>query len=280
MHNFEKSVYIDISTFDCLKEKGQTVIEISENILKNFFLHYDYPTKVYIENFNFQNRNYTIKSWNKIISIIQKEEIRHLLINTVRNSDSIQPELSLSVTFDYSYNDKLYDKMVIANNISFSLKERFLNLETPKIQQKLITETFIDIFKNINAVVGFIDIGYRHATIIPNSTSFEEAHKCSFVNHSNMFRKNARGFFWGNILSEEHIYKLGGINTIREKAPCYHIKSFNFGDGRNAVYMQLSENINHYTEDELNSLGNFLKPVLPAVNSIYCNILNKSFECI
>lgn len=280
MLGWEKAVYVDVCTFDSLKEKGRMVISLIEDILKHFFLPYRSPLKIYLERFDFKSQSfeYNIKAWNKVVSMVLNGEIRHLLINYTQNEELHQPELALSITFDYSYNDALLEDTVIANNIALSINRRIFNLNIPIDVQNMLKETFINVFQDLNGVIGYINMGIPHATIAPNATSFEGLQGYYFTEYSHMFGIYARGYFWGNVLTEKHIEKLGGISVIKEKAPCCIVNDFVFGDGRKAVYLQLSEDINLYTDEQLKHLRDFFKSVLPEKNMEYMNQADPSGE--
>lgn len=273
MLKWEKAVYVDICTFDSLKDKGNMMITLIGDILKHFILPYGMPINIFLESYDFeyQSFKYNIKMWNKIISMVLNGEVRHLLINCSQSEEILQPELALSITFDHSYNDELYEGTVVANNLAFSMNRRVFNLNIPLDVQNMLKETFINVFKELNGVVGYINMGLPHATLAPNATSFEGLQGYYFTEYSHMFGNNARGYFWGNILTEKHIERLGGIGVIKEKAPCFFVDDFVLGDGRKAVYFQLTEDINLYTDEQLKNLRDFLKPILPEENMDYIN---------
>lgn len=280
MFDLKKAIYVDVCTYESLKGKGQMVISILEDILKRFILPHEYPLKICIEKFDFESKffKYNIKSWNKIASMILNEEVRHLLINDVQNEEQIQPELAVSITFDYSYNDALFEDTIIANNIAFSISQKLFNHENSRNVQNMIRETFINIFKSLNGVIGYINVGFPHATITPNSTPFEGIQGYNFTSQSQMFNKYARGYFWGNILSEKHIELLGGFSVIKEKSPCFYIEDITLGNGKKAIYLQLTEDIRLYTDEQLKSLRDFFEPILPEVNMDYINQTDPSGE--
>ncbi len=271
--DWEKAVYIDVCTFDSLRGKGQIVVSLIQDIFKSFVIPYGLPLRIYIEKFDAETGSYkySAKAWDKVVALILKGEVRHMLINYISNVELLQPEFALSITFDYSHEDKLYKNTILANNMALSLNRRLFNLHIPEDVQKMIKDVMIHAFEDLNGVIGYVNVGNPHATIAPNQTPFEGILGLDFTSQSQMFSTHARGYFWGNILTEKHIEKLGGIHAIKEKAPCYQVDDFVFGDGRKAVYLQLTEDINLYTDGQLKRLRDFLKPILPEINMRYIN---------
>ena len=70
-----------------------------------------------------------------------------------------------------------------------------------------------------------------------------------------------RGYFWGNVLSEKHIERLGGIEKIQEEAPCYLVEKLDRG-GRQRVYLQATERLGEFTEEKRMELKKYLEPLL------------------
>lgn len=280
MVEWEKAVYVDVCTFDSLRLKGWSIVSLIEDVFKCFVFSYKLNPKIYMEKFDSESWSfrYNIKNWDRVVAMILKGEVRHMLVNYCRNEEVLQPEFALSITFDYSYQDELYKDTILANNIALSLNRRLFNLNISRDAQDTIKDIFIKTFKELNGVVGYINLGIPHATIAPNQTTFERLQGMEFTSHSQMFGTYARGYFWGNVLSEKHIESLGGIEIIKEKAPCCTVDDFTFGNSRRAVYLQLTEDINSYTDDQLRRLRDFLKPILPEINMSYINESDPSGE--
>lgn len=76
-------------------------------------------------------------------------------------------------------------------------------------------------------------------------------------------RRWLRGYYWGNILSGEHIRALGGLERVLDDAPCAVKRDLTAGENH-MVYLQLTEDLDHFDDDELRALRDFLAPVLPS----------------
>lgn len=267
MPNFEKSVYIDVCTFDSLRNKSQQIINLVNKILGIFVTRYNMDISILIKKYDgrFKKMQYNLRNWDKLTNMIYNNEIRHLLLSYILYEELNQPEFALSITFDYAYKDELYKNKILANNMSLSLNLRLFEENIPNDVQVEIKSIFLSAFKALNGVVGYVNVGFPHATITPNSTIYEGIQGYSFTSFSIEFDCKARGYFWGNILTEKHIEKLGGIGSIKNKAPCYNIEEIKFGN-RSAVYLQLTPNINNYTDEQLVQLRDYIKPILHVSN--------------
>ena len=112
-----------------------------------------------------------------------------------------------------------------------------------------------------------LDATYAHLTLEPNAASglddtpYEEWIRTP-IDHYRELRRYARGYFWGNILSGEHIEQLGGVERIKTEAPCVMVKSIGTPE-RPLLYLQLTEDINDFSDEKLKELREFLKPILP-----------------
>jgi hypothetical protein len=70
------------------------------------------------------------------------------------------------------------------------------------------------------------------------------------------------GAYWGNVISEQHIDRLGGWSAV-ETAPCTRIEDLSDGS-RKLAYLQVSDDVFEMTEEDLTRLADFLAPVLPS----------------
>ena len=79
-------------------------------------------------------------------------------------------------------------------------------------------------------------------------------------------RELARGYFWGNFLSEQHIDRLGGMERIRRDAPSFLVEELSLGHDA-LIYLQATERPDASNE-ALETLGEFLKPILPTQKTV------------
>jgi hypothetical protein len=77
-------------------------------------------------------------------------------------------------------------------------------------------------------------------------------------------REFARGYYWGNFLGAEQVQRLGGFEQLRG-APVHVVERV--CRDPDIVYLQLSEDLRTYSDDELRALRDFLRPVLRPVTN-------------
>ena len=75
------------------------------------------------------------------------------------------------------------------------------------------------------------------------------------------FRDRVRGYYWGNVLSARHVARLGGLERVLSEAPCFEVVDLD-GAGE-LVYLQISAELDNYSDDQLRALRDFFAPVLP-----------------
>jgi hypothetical protein len=259
------NLYIDISTFDSLKNKGKIIVSIINWILDGALFPLNFELKVLLEKFNERFLSYKLnkKNWMKICDMLISGEVRHIMIS-YKVGEFIQPYFSISCTTDLAYEDALYVGRKIANNFAVSINLGLFNGKIPSITQSNIIKFYMDTFKILNGIVGYINITSGHASLYPNPSEYE----CSLRHGSTdylaeSFDQRCRGFHWSNILTEGHINKLGGIELIKEKSPCFLNEEFTMDNGSKALFMQLTEDINSVSEQEFIRLKEYLEPILP-----------------
>lgn len=266
-NDWQPALYADICTFENLRPRKREAMEFIESIFEAFVKpNRLLPLNTYAICFNGKMLNFTynIKNASKLADKIESEEIRHLLINHVLDiEDILQPELAIGITFDYAHGDHLYEGKTLANNMAFSLNQRIWNGVIPPEAQKTCKDIFIDTFQKANGAVGYIHLGLPHVTIAPNETRFEENLGLNFTGSSSQFATRVRGAFWGSMLSAKHIELFGGLESILQNAPCHCVEPVLCENGSQAVYLQLTDNIHSCTEEQLQSMHDFLRPLLP-----------------
>jgi hypothetical protein len=75
-------------------------------------------------------------------------------------------------------------------------------------------------------------------------------------------RTKLRGYYWGNVLSAEHLRILGGFDSVRQDAPCALVDDLSAGRGERA-YLQLTSNFDEVSKQQLRDLRDYLLPLLP-----------------
>ena|GEM_PF-3119296 len=147
-----------------------------------------------------------------------------------------------------------------ANGVELSIGRDLIGEKIDFFQERLL-EITLDAFKSLKAVSGYITIDNIQAGT-RSASPFEQSLNMNYQDASWNFRNKFRGAYWGNILSTEHIKKLGGLEKLKLNAPAYRIAEMGQEES-NAVFMQLSPSLDMVSPYQLNELQRYLKPVLP-----------------
>lgn len=175
--------------------------------------------------------------------IIWKEKLR----GTLRN-----PRVG-GVAIDWS------EKEEIATQLEFvmNLKEMLGGEEISSSIQGQVVELALQTFVEVKGIVGYITVDYLMVSAYGTMSPYERAVGLSYPWAAREFRSKVRGYYWGNLVSKEHIDLLGG-EEILSKAPVYLVKKL-----ENGYYLQLTEDINDIDRERLAQLKGFLGPLLP-----------------
>ncbi len=134
--------------------------------------------------------------------------------------------------------------------------------------QDILLAAMSDLFTDLHPVYGFINL-YEHSIglrSLPEQTDREiEFHLVGFYDDAMLSRPEAvtryiRGTFWANFLTAEHIEKLGGIEAVLTKAPCFKVERI----GAEAVLLQATPSLVDLRPEHLAPLTAYLAPVLPS----------------
>ena len=123
--------------------------------------------------------------------------------------------------------------------------------------QNLLVNCLFEVCRNIDVVAGFITHDLHWPGLVV--TAHERHIGFPGLVHTADYKDHFRGYFWGNLLSENHIRALGGIENIVRNAPCYQVKEV---DGSRNVYLQLTESILDFSDEKLSQLKDYFKPIL------------------
>jgi hypothetical protein len=110
----------------------------------------------------------------------------------------------------------------------------------------------------LRATTGYITIDY-----IAGASPYEHMLGRDWLDGVAESRRFLRGFYWGNMLSAEHIAALGGVERVLAEAPCAFAEDLSTPEDE-AVYLQLTPTINVVPDEALLALERYLRPVLPA----------------
>jgi hypothetical protein len=124
-----------------------------------------------------------------------------------------------------------------------------------------VSSAFVSIIEtlanSISSAGGFITIDCMRE--LRAFSAHERYVGLTYMSASRQFDKYFRGYSWGNFLSKKHVELLGGINLIEKEAPVYLVKRLQDG----GAFLQLTEDINNVSNDDLRKLKRFFQPILP-----------------
>jgi hypothetical protein len=132
------------------------------------------------------------------------------------------------------------------------------NLFAALANKKEVFDFFLWACVELEAVHGYIDISEfvesseQEYLFGFNRLYFDE----SLLIYCDQF---VRGWFWGNVLSEQHIQKLGGMERIIAEAPFEIIKPLQTSDGHELVYLQLTDDVLSQTEVDKQKSFDYLR---------------------
>lgn len=268
----DKYIYLDVSTFDNLVIKGKVLIQLFETIIKDYISIFQRSLIIQVIKTNGREKivSFDQKNWDSVKKLFVKGEVRHLMISnydqSIENITFSTSPILLRVSCGYALEHSDFGlNRRVADNLAFSISERLFPGKIPSNIQDAWVKLFKNVFKTINGSVGFLTLDYPKAVLIPQQSPLEFLLGLNFINNSHNYDRIVQGYFWGNMISELHIEALGGIQSIKETSPCYLVEEFQFDD-RKAVYLQLTDNINEFFDNQLLSLKKSLLPILPAEN--------------
>lgn len=268
----DKYIYLDVSTFDNLILKGEILIRLFEAILKDYILIFQRPLIIQVIKTNGREKimPFDQKNWDSTKKLLVKGEVRHLMISnydqSIENITFSTSPILLRVSCGYELEHTDFgSKRRIADNLAFSISERLFPGKTPSDIQDSWVKLFKNIFKTIKGSVGYLTLDYPKALVIPQPSPLELLLGLNFINNSHNYNRIVQGYFWGNMISEGHIESLRGIHSLKETSPCHLVEEFEFDD-RKAIYLQLTDDINEFSDNQLRSLKKSLLPILPVEN--------------
>lgn len=144
------------------------------------------------------------------------------------------------------------------SSLEFSVKLSAIGRNVPtKLQESLVNwckSSFIE----LNSSVGYITVDWVSANVYGSESPYERVIGLSYPWAARGFRQKARGYYWGNLLSSNHMLLLGK-DTVANQAPVAKIEALE-GEG---YYFQLSGDINLIDPARLRKLKVFFAEILP-----------------
>ena len=201
------------------------------------------------------------KYWDKVKKFFVEGKLDRIQIWSNLNKEQIYgPRILISVNIA----DKIYEKRKFnISSIEFSVHKGFYAHE---IIPQYISDTFIELIEGLSIraknLAGYITFDRTYAEMAnlgSKRSPYEVYLTKDFSCRAPLLHKFYRGYYWGNFLSKEHVELLGGIDYVLGQAPVFQVKALSDG----GAYLQLTEDINDFSDESLRNLKEFLTPILP-----------------
>ncbi len=260
---YGKHIYGCISTYNSLLDKGTVIIELVEEFIDKVVKPINKGLKYEI-NLNGKKYNYEYSNWEKTKILINEGKVEKL--SFVHFDKKMIDAKIKGIDCPEAYTSPDLINLNILSNIENPKRASLIEFSINKWTcvkddsqhvcleyQKLIEM----VLANIDCVGGFItlDCMGSYCSFSPH----ERYVGLTYLRASEKFDKYFRGYSWGNYLSKNHVKLLGGIEKIKKEAPVYLVKPLS----DNGAYLQLTENVDDVSDEDLRKLKRYFQPVLP-----------------
>ncbi|TYQ15478.1 UNVERIFIED_CONTAM: hypothetical protein Cloal_1936 [Acetivibrio alkalicellulosi] len=260
------SIYGCISTYDSFVGKGQVIIDVIEEFADKIVNPLNKDLIYNLKGKSIKHREYKYDSddWNSTKLLLLNDRVQKIYMMHIdkdinqaigNNPDSELARMSPNFIGLNFHTDP--EKPEQASLLEFNVTILLYKGCVPEY----VTNTFVRIIEEltskINSVGGFITIDSM--PIYEAFSAHERYIALNYTYASRQFDRYFRGYSWGNFLSYRHVELLGGIEYIEKEAPVYLVKRLPYG----GAFLQLTENINNVSDDDLRKLKKFFLPILP-----------------
>lgn len=267
---------MNVTTYDTLNNRGEQIVFLLKNLFAQFHTYTMQELSFEIEKMNRRSLQlkYNEKNIKKIYALLLKGELQEFSSYedcegyddpdpyydpaSETKVEHYPPNFSLGISCNYAstYPPHFSEKFLFPNEFNFALSERLFDGKIPSTIQAAFVEFFKKTIQVLNGVTGFITYeaisgGSHMRTPFENYNRIDPSMRPGYVEH-------VKGYFWLNYLSDNHISRLGGEEYIRQHAPC-EVRELK-GHG---MILQLTEDINDYSDDRLRALREFVSPLFP-----------------
>lgn len=269
-----KAITLKITTYRELNNKGKELVSLLEDFFNYFQEHIQTNSEIDLELMN--GREKTLKLNNKNLSKIYDLFIQgkvqcleitspHYVEYPEKSSHSedeiilhVPSGFKIAVVCNLAATYPSSNKVFFPNDLCISLSEQLFEGYIPADVQRKIKLLFQNAVRLLEADTGYIT--YESKVAGPSmQSSFEDYWGVNTILHH--FSTRLHGYFWANYLSEQHIAKLSGLQSIKASAPCDIIEPVIHSD-KIGVFLQLTDDINSYSDDQLAKLRNYLWPLI------------------
>ena len=273
----KKSLRFSIITLADWRENVEKVIQLIEECkeqwkeapaikwIKTYF-HITY------ENGKLKELQYSPKKWESIREEIREGKVQSITIHKGCNEKTPKGRIILFfMSMNFIIPEEFAGTRKEENEISFYIHPCLMdNISTLAELPGLFKELFVlfdGIYGHMDYLDGMASIG---TGVVVDSVGFESLNKIDLIyQDSRKYDHLARGYYWGNILTEKHIEALGGEEAFVANVPHHILEKLPMKDGRLAYYIQLTPNVFFFEPEKYLALKDYLKPILPPENIGY-----------
>jgi hypothetical protein len=276
---YHKAIWLNVTTYESMNSKGEQLVNLIQKILNNFTTYLTRSLEINIELMNGKEKTlkFNEKNLNKVFELLLAGEIETLLIgDEVKDSGKRYADDPVEIK-DYpthfsfaiccnqaaTYPPHFSKNLLFTNDFNLSLSEQLFNNHIPLHIQQSFIELFKEAIVAINGVSGFITCESFSAGS-PASTAYENYYAINSQRPPGV-NQRARGYFWNNYLSKDHIEQLGGVEQVLSNAPCSVIELLSTPI-QQGILLQLTDDINSYSDEQLFELRKYLLNLLELAN--------------
>ncbi len=254
----ERDVYLEVAMYEDLAQYGPVLADLVELAYNQFIAHLDHPALM-MGNPRGGQRNrmfvFNEKNWAKF-----RRELLEGLLEYFHLFSWYEDEQEGSVTcgeLEILEIPRILHNLQEPRFFTCSIKPAYYKSGFNEKVQSQWVELARTAFQKLNGVNGYITVGGGNAWCSP----YEQSAGLAYQFHEIDFHRKLRGYYWGNLLSSEHIAQLGGMARVEQEAPCYLVENLSAPEER--AYLQLTADLDDVPDDALSALQKYLDPLLP-----------------
>ncbi|MFC4812921.1 hypothetical protein [Paenibacillus sp. GCM10023250] len=266
---YDKAINLNVTTYDLLASKGEQLINLFKLILDYIppLLEGEFIIRTQKKSLRYVDYDNNKKSIEKFYaSLIKGENLSIQIVDSDQNKNQsvpkpIIPLISSGVScFDAEpIPEEALKRLNLFNVFTLGLSERLFNYQIPPNVQTVLLNIFKEAIQLLNGVTGYISYDTTTAgTLTPSQ--LENYYALDLIT-TPRYTERLRGYFWMTYLTERHLEQLGGVDYVIKNSPCFHVEPIKT-DSHRGLILQLSPDINDYSDAQLLQLRTFLVPVL------------------
>ncbi|HEX7166447.1 MAG TPA: hypothetical protein VF230_05645 [Acidimicrobiales bacterium] len=173
-------------------------------------------------------------------------------------ADSVEVELQLGAGVEHAgaIGAHVARDERFPHSLGISVSRGAVGMPTPPWYQSALVDAMVGGALMADGVTGAIDldwVAFAYEYVLGRALD---------VSNCSRRRTRVRGYYWGLLLSEGHLGRLGGRDVVLRDAPCIERRDLTAEAGRELVYLQLTSSIDDIPDEATLALRDFLRPVL------------------